>query len=108
ALDLFEIQDLAALDEFHVCLRHAVKAPDIAAVRDADPQVVVNPAKTIDQHGSYFTANMRSSGSTARRMMSSGSSTRGSTRSRQSRSLSSVLSFMYGHSLQLQFSFATK
>src|ERR1700680_4046828 len=41
ALDLFEIEDLAALDELHAGFRHAVEAPDIAAVGDTDPQVVV-------------------------------------------------------------------
>jgi hypothetical protein len=35
-------------------------------------------------------------------------STRGSRSRRQSRSFSSVFRFMYGHSLQLQFSFCTK
>ena len=46
-------------------LRHAVEAADVAAVGDADAQVVVDPAEGIDQgrgRPSYFTASMRSSG----------------------------------------------
>jgi len=44
ALDLLEIQDLAALDELDVVLGHAVEAADVAAVGDADAQVVVEAA----------------------------------------------------------------
>ena len=40
--------------------------------------------------------------------MSEDNSTRGSRFCKQSRSFSSVFRFMYGHSLQLQFSLATK
>ena len=47
AFDLFEIQDLGAADELHVRLRHAVEAADIAAVGDADAQVVVNAAERV-------------------------------------------------------------
>src|SRR5437764_11326261 len=56
----------------------------------------------------HLTASIRSMGSAARRITSSESSMRGSSRSSESRSFSSVLRFMYGHSLQLQFSFGTK
>ncbi len=48
ALDLFEIQNLAALHELHASLRHAVEAPYVAAVGDADAQVVVNPPEGIE------------------------------------------------------------
>ena len=70
--DLFEVQNLAALHEMHARLRHAVKAADIAAVGDADAQVVVHAAEGIDQWSSvhYFTASMRSSGTSARRITS--------------------------------------
>ena len=110
ALDLFEVQNLAALHELHARLRHAVEAADVAAIGDADAQVVVHAAEGIDEWSSvhYFTASIRSSGTSARRMTSADSSTRGSRLRRQSRSFSSVFSFMYGHSLQLQFSLATK
>ena len=109
ALDLFEIQNLAALHELHAGFRHAVEAADIAAVGDADAQVVVNAAEGIDEWSGvhHFTASMRSSGARARCITSADSSTRGSRLRRQSRSFSRVLSFMYGHSLQLQFSLAT-
>src|SRR5262249_43991150 len=94
-LDLFEGQDLMPVDKLDVVLRHAVEAPDITPVRDADPQVVVRAAERVDERrGCHRMASIRSIGSKARRMMSAGSSTRGSRFTRQSRSFSSVLSFM--------------
>ena len=110
ALDLFESQNLAALHELHAGFRHAVEAADIAAIGDADAQVVVDAAEGIDERCRihHFTASMRSSGARARCITSADSSTRGSRFRRESRSFSRVLSFMYGHSLQLQFSLATK
>ena len=35
----------------HNLLRHAIDAAEIAAIRDADTQVVVDPAKGVDQGG---------------------------------------------------------
>ena len=77
AFDLFEVQDFRTADKLHVRLGHAVEAADVAAVGDADAQIVVEAAEGIDEHAAYFTASIRSSGSSARRMMSSASSTRG-------------------------------
>ena len=58
ALDLFEIQDLAARStKCTSVLRHAVEAADVAAVGDADAQVVVNAAEGIDERrGRAFTS----------------------------------------------------
>jgi len=67
-----------------------------------------NPVVFVLVTALYFTASMRSIGRAARRMISGESSTRGSRFRRHSRSFSSVLRLMYGHSLQLQFSLATK
>ena len=41
-----------AADELHVRLRHAVEAADVAAVGDADAQVVVDAAEGIDEQAS--------------------------------------------------------
>src|SRR5262249_5335577 len=49
ALDLLETQNLAPLHEHRVVFWHAVEAPDIAAVGDADPQVVVRPAEGVNE-----------------------------------------------------------
>jgi hypothetical protein len=35
--------------ELHILIRHAVKAPDIAAIRDADTQTIVPPLEGVDQ-----------------------------------------------------------
>ncbi len=107
-LDLLERQNFPAIHKLDIVLRHAIKAADIAAVRHTDAQIVVRASEGVDQGGGHGKASIRSMGSKARRMISSESSTRGSRFARQSRSFSSVLSFMYGHSLQLQFSLATK
>jgi hypothetical protein len=48
-LDLFEGEQLAAIHELHVLGRHAVKAADIAAISDADPQICVHAAEGVDQ-----------------------------------------------------------
>ncbi len=46
-LDLFETSaDSRAVHELHALFRHAVEAADIAAVRDADPQIVVHARRT--------------------------------------------------------------
>ena len=47
--DLFERQQILAIHELHVVRRHAVKAPDVAAISDADPQVVMPAAEGIDE-----------------------------------------------------------
>ena len=64
-LDLLECQHLAARDELHALFGHAVEAADVAAVRDADAQVVVDAAEGVDERrgtamACYFTASMRS------------------------------------------------
>ena len=46
--DLFNGEQLGPVHEDHV-FGHAVGVAQVAAVRDADAQVVVNPAKTVDQ-----------------------------------------------------------
>src|ERR1019366_1759572 len=51
ALNLFEGQDLFARLKLHALFRHAIKAADIAAVRDADAQVVVDAAVGVDKRG---------------------------------------------------------
>src|SRR5690606_19325653 len=104
--DLLEAQDLRARHELNIVFRHAVETANIAAIGNADAQVVVQPAEGVGQ--SHFTASMRSSGRSARWMTASSSSTRGDRSRSDACSFSSVLRFMYGHSLQLQFSFATK
>src|SRR5437870_10549342 len=48
ALDLFEIQDLAPRHELDVALRHAIEAADVAAIGDADAEIVVSPAVGIE------------------------------------------------------------
>ncbi len=99
--DLLERQDLRFGQKLHAFLGHAVEAADVAAVRDADAQIVVEASEGVDERGwhresarGYFTANIRSMGSAARRRVSASISTRGSSVSRQSRSFSSVLSRM--------------
>ena len=47
-LDLLEAQELAPRQELRI-LRHAVDAADVAPIRHADPQVVVHPAKRVDE-----------------------------------------------------------
>jgi hypothetical protein len=47
ALDLLEAQDLARARRTPRPLRHAVEAADVAAVGDADAQVVVNAAEAL-------------------------------------------------------------
>ena len=47
-LDLLEAEKLLPRQKLRI-LGHAVDAADVAAVGDADPQVVVHPAKRVDQ-----------------------------------------------------------
>ena len=47
-LDLLEREQACARQEVDR-LRHAIDAADVAAVGDADPQVVVDPAEGVDQ-----------------------------------------------------------
>ena len=47
-LDLLEAQELRAGQELDL-LRHAVDAADVAAVRDADPQVIVRASERVDE-----------------------------------------------------------
>ncbi len=47
--DLLEGEQLATVHEFGVVGRHAVEAADIAAVGDADPQVRMHAAETVDE-----------------------------------------------------------
>src|SRR5262249_23683601 len=49
SLDLLKREQLAALCKDRVFFRHAIEAAYVAAIRDADAQVVVHPAKTVDQ-----------------------------------------------------------
>ena len=48
-LNLFERENLAALHELHATFRHAVETPDITAVGNADPKIVVESPERIDQ-----------------------------------------------------------
>ena len=50
ARDLLEGEQLGPVQEGDV-LGHAVGAAEVAAVGDADAQVVVDPAEGVDQHG---------------------------------------------------------
>jgi hypothetical protein len=95
ALNLFESENLLARLKLHALLRHAVEAANIAAVRDADAQVVVHPVESIDKRSHvYFTASIRSIGSRARSITSAESSTLGSSVCKASRSFSKVFSRM--------------
>ena len=49
AFDFLKRQDFLARLELHALFRHAIKAADIAAVRDADAQVVVDAAESVDK-----------------------------------------------------------
>ena len=51
ALDLLEREDLRVRDVRRVLLRHAVEASDVAAIGDADPEVVVDTSERVDEHG---------------------------------------------------------
>lgn len=112
ALDLLEGEKIFARFEGHRPVRHAIEAAYVAAVGDANAEIVVDPAEAVDQrrrckrrHGS---ANIRSIGTRARCIRSAGISTRGCNVANASRSFSSVFILMNGHSLQLQFSLGTK
>ncbi len=48
-LDLLEREDLAARHPLHPFFRHAVRAAEVAAVGDRDPQVAHDAAERIDQ-----------------------------------------------------------
>src|ERR1039457_3725531 len=64
-LDLLKGEDLAPIHELDALFRHTVKAADIAAVGDADPQIVVDPCKPVYQRPgvrldqAHLTASMR-------------------------------------------------
>ena len=45
-LDLFEAEDLLAFGVLHALFRHAVEAADIAAVGNADAQVIVDDGQS--------------------------------------------------------------
>ena len=47
-LDFFEAEQLRPIHEFNVLCRHAVETANVAAIGDADSQVVVNSAKAVD------------------------------------------------------------
>src|SRR6185437_12571623 len=47
--DLLEAEKLSSGRKGHPVLRHAVDAPEIATVGDRDPQVVMDPAMSVDQ-----------------------------------------------------------
>ncbi len=48
-LDFLEGEDLGAREPPHVLLRHAIRAAEVAAVGDRDPQVADLAPKTVDQ-----------------------------------------------------------
>ena len=50
ASHLLERQQFLARPELDVLGRHAIKTADVAAIGDADPQVIVRSAKRIDEH----------------------------------------------------------
>jgi hypothetical protein len=50
-LELLEGEDLVARQPPHPLLRHAVRAPEVAAVGDRDAQIAVDPAEGVDQRG---------------------------------------------------------
>src|SRR5690606_12245578 len=49
AFDLFKGEDFSPRFETHVLGRHAIETANVAAVGNADPQVVVPAAEAIDQ-----------------------------------------------------------
>ena len=59
--DLLEGEQLGAVHEDHF-FRHAVGAAQIAAIGDADAQVVVAASERIDQHGGYGTSRAKGNG----------------------------------------------
>ena len=94
-LNLLERQNLLARLKLHALFRHAVEAANVAAIRNADAQVVVHPVESIDERSHvHFTASIRSIGSRARSITSAANSTRGCRFCKASRSFSSVFSRM--------------
>jgi hypothetical protein len=58
-LDFLERQDVLAGLELDSLLGHAIETADVAAVRHADPQIVVQAAEGIDErcHRLYLNAS---------------------------------------------------
>ena len=52
--DLLEIEDAGARQPGVFRLRHAVVAPQIAAIRDGDPEAAERPIEAIVDHSSYY------------------------------------------------------
>jgi hypothetical protein len=46
--DFLETQQFALVEECHF-FRHAIRAAQIAAISDADPQIIVSPAEGVNQ-----------------------------------------------------------
>ena len=49
SFDFLEAEEVGSIHELDVFSRHAIKAANVAAIRHADAQVVVNSAKAIDE-----------------------------------------------------------
>jgi len=47
--DFFEAKQLGPIHELNILGRHAIEAANVAAIRHADAQVIVNSAKAIDE-----------------------------------------------------------
>ena len=90
AFDFLVGEDVAPVHKLHALFGHAVEAADIAAVGNADAQVIVDAAEAVykwRQRGYrrmsiilriHLIASIRSNGTRARAIRSSDSSTRGS------------------------------
>src|SRR5262249_38600347 len=49
SLNLLERENLPPRQKPHIFIRHAIKAPDVAAIRDTNPQIRVHAAQRIDK-----------------------------------------------------------
>jgi hypothetical protein len=47
--DFFKRENLFARHELHAVFGHAVEAADVTAIRDANPEVIVQPVETVDE-----------------------------------------------------------
>ena len=47
--DLFKGEQFCPRHKFRIVLRHTIETPQVAAIRDTDPQVVMHSTKAVDQ-----------------------------------------------------------